>query len=128
MSQYSGFERKIAFILTKFPSVKSGIKKLYQRVNYLRYKKNYSFESDYTIKRLAFKNKESYFGYYDKSPINSTNEYIIFQSTNIDTKTMPDPKIPVDMVVFDVANDSFVISRNIFFPHTKVFLFYVLKV
>ncbi|KAB7887404.1 glycosyl transferase [Poseidonibacter ostreae] len=107
MSQYSGFERKIAFILTKFPGLKSGVKKLYQRVNYLRYKKNYNFKSDYSIKRLALKNKESYFGYYDKSPINSTNEYIIFQSTNIDTKSMPDPKIPVDMVVYNVEHDSY---------------------
>lgn len=39
MAQYNGFERKIAFILTKFPGLKAGIKKLYQRLNYIRYKK-----------------------------------------------------------------------------------------
>jgi len=107
MAQYSKLERKIAFILTKFPGLKSGVKKLYQRVNYLRYKKSHSFSSNYSIKRLGLENKESYFGYYDKSPINSTNEYIIFQSTNIDTKTMPNPKVPVDMVVYDMLNDSY---------------------
>lgn len=110
MAQYSGFERKIAFILTKFPGLKSGVKKIYQRLNYLRYKKNYSFKSDYSIKKIGLENKESYFGYYDKSPINSTNEYIIFQSTNVNTKNMPDTKIPVDMVVYDVVNDSYEIA------------------
>ena len=42
-TQYSGFERKIAFLLTKFPGVKLAIKKIYQRINYIRYKKDYSF-------------------------------------------------------------------------------------
>ena len=72
-SNYSTFERKIAFVLTNFPGLKAGIKKLYQRLNFLRYKKTYSFKSDYHIKKIGLKNKESYFGYYDKSPINSTN-------------------------------------------------------
>jgi len=107
MAQYSGFERKIAFILTKFPWIKSGVKKVYQKLNYLRYKKIYTFKSDYSIKKIGLKNKESYFGYYDKSPINKTNEYIIFQSTNIDTTTMPNPNIPVDMIVYDIANENY---------------------
>lgn len=106
-SQYSGFERKIAFILTKFPGLKLSIKKLYQRLNYIRYKKNYNFKSDYKVTKIALENKESYFGYYDKSPINKTNEYIIFQSTNISTTNMPDPKVPVDMVVYDLVKDEY---------------------
>jgi len=107
MAQYSGLERKVAFILTKFPRLKSKVKRFYQRLNYLIYKKNYCFKSEYNIKKITLNNKESYFGYYDKSPINSTNEYIIFQSTNIDTKIMPDPKVPVDIVAYDVVNDSY---------------------
>ena len=109
MAQYSKFERRIAFILTKFPGLKSGIKKLYQRLNYIRYKKSYSFKSDYSIKKIAIGNKESYFGYYDKSPINSTNEYIIFQSANVYTSDMPDRNVPVDMVVYNVKNDSYTV-------------------
>lgn len=107
MAQYSKFERKIAFILVKFPRLKAGVKKLYQRFNYIRYKKPYSFKSDYSIKKIAIGNKESYFGYYDKSPINSTNEYIIFQSPNIYTSNMPDQNIPVEIVVYNVKNDSY---------------------
>ncbi|MBT5492065.1 glycosyl transferase [bacterium] len=105
--KYNKFERKIAYLLTKFPGIKLAIKKMYQRVNYLRYKKSYTFKSDFTIKRIGKDSKESYFGYYDKSPINNTNEYIIFQSTNIDTKTMPEVKVPVDLVVYDVSNNNY---------------------
>jgi len=115
MSQYSGFERKIAFILTKFPGLKSGIKKIYQKLNYMRYKKSYNFESNYSVKKIAIDDKESYFGYYDKSPINSTNEYIVFQTTNIDTKNMPNSKIPVEMTLYDVKNNTF---KNIGQSHT----------
>ena len=107
MSQYSGFERKIAFVLTQFPGLKLAIKKVYQRLNYMRYKKDFSFKSDYNLTKITYDDKESFFGYYDKSPINSSNEYIIFQSSNVDTKKLPDSNIAVDMVVYDIKNDSF---------------------
>ena len=105
MSEYSGLERKIAFVLTKFPAVKLAIKKVYQRLNYMRYKKDYSFKSAYKLTKFTYEDKESFFGYYDKSPMNSTNEYIIFQASNIDSRKLPDPNIAVDMVVYDIQND-----------------------
>ena len=102
MSQYSGFERKIAFVLTQFPGLKLAIKKVYQRLNYMRYKKDFNFKSDYNLTKITYDDKESFFGYYDKSPMNSSNEYIIFQSSNVDTKKLPDSNIAVDMVVYDI--------------------------
>ena len=36
-----------------------------------------------------------------------TNEYIVFQSTNIDTKNIPDNNIPVDIVIYDVVNENY---------------------
>ena len=107
MVQYSRSERRIAFLLTRFPKLKLAIKKLYQRVNYFKYKKNYTYKSNYRIKKISLSGKESYFGYYDKSPINMTNEYIVFQSTNIDTKNIPDNNIPVDIVIYDVVNENY---------------------
>ena len=107
MSQYSGFERKIAFVLTQFPGLKLATKKVYQRLNYMRYKKDFSFKSDYNLTKITYDDKESFFGYYDKSPMNSSNEYIIFQSSNVDTKKLPDSNIAVDMVVYDIKNDSY---------------------
>lgn len=109
MAQYSKLERRLSSILTKFPRLKAGVKKLYQRLNYIRYKKSYSFKSNYSIKTIAIGNKESFFGYYDKSPMNSTNEYIIFQSPDVYTSNIPDRNVPVDIVVYDVKNDSYVI-------------------
>ena len=107
MAQYSRSERKIAFILAKFPGLKSVIKKLYQRINFFRYKKSYTFKSEYPIKCLALKNKESYFGYYDKSPINITNEYVIFHSTTSATTLMPNIKKSVDIVLYDVKKEQY---------------------
>jgi len=108
-TQYSGFERKIAFLLTKFPGVKLAIKKIYQRINYIRYKKDYNIKNSYPIKNISLENKESFFGYYDKSPINQTNEYIIFHSSNISTKGLPDPKTAVDIVLYDIQNNTYTI-------------------
>ncbi len=105
--QYNNIERKIAFLLTKFPGVKVAIKKIYQRVNYIRYKKDYNFKSEYNKKKLSYQDKESFFGYYDKSPINSTNEYIVFHSSNISTKGLPDPKVPVDIVLYNVKTNTY---------------------
>lgn len=110
MAQYSGFERKIAFILTKFPGLKTSIKKYYQKINYLRYKESFNFVCKYNIRRVGIQGKESYFGYYDKSPINSSNQYVIFQSTNIDTKNMPDAKVAVDIVLYDLPNDKYEVA------------------
>ena len=107
---YSNIEKKIALLLIQFPQLKSNIKKIYQKINYIIYKKPYNFKSGYKIQRLSLDNKESYFGYYDKSPINSTNEYIIFQSTNINTKNIPDPTVPVDIVLYNVIHKTYEIA------------------
>ena len=105
--QYNKFEKTIAYILSKFPKLKLFIKKNYQKINYLRYKKNYTLKTKYEITRIAYKEKESFFGYYDKSPINLTNEYIIFHSSNISTDKLPSQNIPVDIVLFDLKNNTY---------------------
>lgn len=107
MAQYNAIERRIAFLLTQFPGIKRGLKKAYQRINYLRYRKKYAYKSQYAIRGFALGNQEAYFGYYDKSPINVTNEYIIFQSTSSKTTLMPSPHKSVDMVVYDINGDSY---------------------
>jgi hypothetical protein len=107
MTQYNKFERTIAYFLSKFPKLKLFIKKNYQRLNYIIYKKDYTYKSSYKLNKISYKNKESFFGYYDKSPINMTNEYIVFHSSNITTNQLPDPKIAVDIVLYDIKNDKF---------------------
>jgi hypothetical protein len=41
---------EIAFLLTKFPGIKLAIKKMYQKINYARYRKNYTFKRKLIIK------------------------------------------------------------------------------
>jgi hypothetical protein len=112
--QYNKLERTIAYFLSKFPKLKLSVKKSYQQINYLIYKKDYTYKSKYKLKKIVFKDKESFFGYYDKSPINITNEYVIFHSSNIPTKQFPDPNIPVDIILYDIKNDKFEIIDKSF--------------
>jgi len=105
--QYNRLERVIAYILSKSPRLKLFIKKNYQKLNYQLYKKNYNYKSKFQIKKFSYNKKESFFGYYDKSPINKTNEYIIFHSSNISTKNLPNPKVPVNIVLYDLKKGEY---------------------
>lgn len=102
--QYSVKERMVATLLSKFPKIKQYVKLVYQRLNYIKYKKDYPFRCDYKISKISFENKESFFGYYDKSPISIRNEYIIFQSINHDTKNKPSDK-SIELLLYDIKNN-----------------------
>jgi len=105
--QYGFIERKISLFLNKFPGLKLKVKKIYQYANFMVYKRDYSYKVMCSIRKFSYNQKESFFGYYDKSPLNRTNEYIIFHSSNISTKQSPNPNIPVDIVLYDVKNKRF---------------------
>ncbi len=107
MSNYSLLERKIAGILSKFPAVKLFIKKNYQRLNYLLHKKSYTYQCNYDIKELSYQGEESFFGYYDKSPINKSNRYVIFQSVSFSTKQLPEIEKGVSIILYDIELDKY---------------------
>lgn len=92
MSEYSKTERRIAVLLNKFPGVKEKIKKSYQRINYLFYKKDYSYKTDKELREFSQGGKETFFGYYDKSPVNKTSEFIIYHASDYATSKLPEPK------------------------------------
>ena len=48
--------------------------------------------------------RETFFGYYDKSPINKTNEFLIYQSSDYPTLKLPNPEIPVFIILYDYIN------------------------
>jgi hypothetical protein len=76
---YSKIEKYFAYLLSKTPKAKIGIKKLYSLINYHTHKKMYSFCSKFKIEPIiSDEDNESFFGYYDKSPVNSSGKYIIF--------------------------------------------------
>lgn len=107
MSNYSVFERKMAVFLSNFPIIKLFLKGVYQRVSYMRHKNPAAFLSDYKISKYSFQEGESFFGYYDKSPLNATNEYVVLHSANSSTKSCPTSDIPVDILLYDARQDEY---------------------
>ena len=105
---YNKFEKLMSLFLTKFPRAKKTVKKIYQYLNYCIYKKNYSHYTSYVLKKFSLENKETFFGYYDKSPINRTGALIIFHASNISTMLLPDPHKPVDLIIFNNFKNSVV--------------------
>ena len=69
---YNNLEKIIANSLRHFPQIKKDIKKLYQFINYFFYKKKYRFwlNDNYKMCSFSIGRQESFFGYYDTSPIN----------------------------------------------------------
>lgn len=107
MSNYSLLERKIAEILSKFPCLKLFVKKNYQRINILLYKKEYTHKCKFDVEEVSYKGEESFFGYYDKSPINKSNTHIIFHSVSFSTKQMPEIEKGISIVLYDIKQDTY---------------------
>ncbi len=105
--QYSTKERLVANVLSKFPRVKQFAKIAYQKANYIKHKKEYKYKSAYKITKIIYKDSESFFGYYDKSPISKDNRYIIFQLVLEDTKNLPDANIPVELILYDIQDETY---------------------
>lgn len=109
MDNFSGFERKLANLLSRFPRFKLKVKKLYQRVVYFSSGRNKKASCVYKHKILESE-KESFFGYYDKTPINTHNQYVLFHRSSHYTFMYPEPEFPVDIVVYDFLNDKEIFS------------------
>ena len=94
MDQYNKKEKKIANSLSRFPFIKRTIKKLYQFFNWIIYKKDYKYKCAKQIECIYPNEKvETFFGYYDKSPLNETGEMIICHVVEkIATNKKPNPE------------------------------------
>lgn len=99
MAKYSNTERRVAGLLNAFPGVKQFVKQAYQQLNYYLHKKSYTIKTEFNITKFSDGERESFFGYYDKLPINITASYIIYQSSSRNTKNKPSAKHPIDIVL-----------------------------
>lgn len=54
------------------------------------------------IKVFNFPHYESFFGYYDRSPFNSSGEYIIFHRTSLSTRWNPRKNKPIELVLWSL--------------------------
>ncbi len=103
--KYTRQERLVALFLSKFPRLKLSVKKMYQKLNYIKYKKDFTYKSNYSVAKISYQNRESFFGYYDKSPINIKNNFILFNSVKHSTNNIPAKDTSIDIVLHDIENN-----------------------
>lgn len=92
-------EQKINYQLNKFPSVKKVIKRVYQTGTYAVSKK---IKSEGNIARISpdDQNHEYFFGYYDKSPWDISDRYMLCMRAN-DTWSDVSPRETADILIID---------------------------
>lgn len=103
MAFYGLIERKFARYIEKYPTLKKSIKYIYSGVVYLFSKKNYKYNSRYNIKQYGL-DQESFFGYYDKSPI-SNDGHILVHFSEIPTEKLPDKNYFISVCVIAPKED-----------------------
>lgn len=96
-------EQKINYQLNKYPKLKKGVKSAYQHMMYAISPK---IKSEGKITRISPNddNHEYFFGYYDKSPWDITDRYILCLKAN-DTWSDVSPKEKADILLIDTAKD-----------------------
>lgn len=93
-------EQTINQQLNKYPGIKRGIKRAYQRVNYVLGSKT-DHEGD-VIRISPDDNAEYFFGYYDKSPEDVTGRYVLCLKAD-DTWSNVAPASPAQILLIDTS-------------------------
>lgn len=103
MSSYSGLERGIARLLARFPTIKRLAKWGYSRLVYLRARRPFRHKA--CAEPIAFceDSRESFFGYYDKSPQNGIG-WVLVQISDRSTEAPPSATEGIELVVFDAEH------------------------
>ena len=96
-------EQEINYKLNKYPKLKKGIKSVYQHMMYAISPK---IKSEGHITRISpdDANHEYFFGYYDKSPWDSSDRYMLCLKAN-DTWSDVSPKEKADILLIDTAKE-----------------------
>src|SRR5690625_1453435 len=96
-------ENKVNSILNQVPIVKKAVKRTYQFSMYLLSPK-IKFEGN--LKRITPNDDmEYFFGYYDKSPWDKTNRYLLCLRTRNTTKSVA-PKESAEIILIDTKNNN----------------------
>lgn len=102
---YNPLERTIARMLARAPFFKRIIKKAYSQFVYLRSKKDYEYKSDFDVVCLnADQSCESFFGYFDKSPVSKSGNTLMHKTTD-KTDRLPQSNKVVSLVVISSTGD-----------------------
>lgn len=98
MSSFNPIERAIASILSRAPFIKKVAKYLYSRLVFIINRGADKKICDIDVSLFSDEVKETFFGYYDKSPSNSAG-LVLYNSTENDTATLPTIK-PIAIKVY----------------------------
>lgn len=112
MSEYSLKERLVARFLSRFPSIKRNAKNLYVELNFILNKKNYTHKfyqdiGDSTIHPCVNDASESFFGYYDKCPMNASG-WVINHISNETTRLKRKIDSSLDIVLSNIYSDEII--------------------
>jgi hypothetical protein len=89
-SSFNPLERTIARLLSRLPFVKRIAKRSYAVLVYLYKRKGYSMRLNGNAQTLHQAGSNTFFGYYDKSPLNQSSNFIIYQQVDTVTSVKPD--------------------------------------
>ena len=108
MAYFSKKERFIASLLSATPGLKQFIKKVYIGLNAVVYRKSYTFQilSDRITKienPLSDYLEESFWGYYDKCPLNGKG-ILLTHLSNRNTQRKPSSEEVISIVAIDLNN------------------------
>ena len=103
-SQYGALERRIARMLSDFPRLKSCIKLSYARAAYLLSGGRAAKPATRTpVLRVGAADSETFFGYYDKSPL-SAQGWLLCHASHHPSNRPPRPSHPVCVQVYDFGS------------------------
>lgn len=99
----SRLEQKMNIVLQHFPGVKAGVKRTYQLAMYAVSSK---IKCEGDISRITpMDDYEYFFGYYDKSPWNITNRYLLCLRVK-DAHSVPDNDDEAEIILIDTAKNN----------------------
>lgn len=98
-----GIESKINYQLNKYPKIKKVVKRIYQRMMYMISPKIKSEGNFYCI--TPNDEYEYFFGYYDKSPWDATEQYMLCLRAENTFKDVA-PNTSADILLIDLENNN----------------------
>lgn len=104
MSNFSSFERKIASFLSRFPTLKRGIKRTYQGLNYALYAPSHRKRCESTLRAVGTTSMSTFFGYYDSSPQSTDGRYELLHAFDGPTTHPPRKDDSVQILVVDAES------------------------
>jgi hypothetical protein len=98
-NKFNRIERVLAKNLNRFPHLKSMLKNIYSRINFFFFRKKESYSTIYEIVKINSSDRESFFGYYDKSPLNCSGNFLLYHEADIPTYKLPSTSIPIRIIL-----------------------------